>query len=265
MAKEFSFIFKKSSFGEIICEKTGVETEKDINHFLSLYSESFALVCALSGKLTINAGADQHILEEGGALLVYPDTPLSFHAGGAFCYGYIRFNGYSVSKLARGHNCARQVQLRQEQFACIRSFFGEQNPGGPGYELNALSLVFSALAHTEEQPAEPFENRATVIERFIALTESNFNRTDFKITDACAKLGISVSYFTKLFSKTMGISPLQYVINLRMGKAKGMLKKSHLSIKEIAGYVGYDDALHFSGEFKKITGMSPSQYKRTLG
>jgi YesN/AraC family two-component response regulator len=65
---------------------------------------------------------------------------------------------------------------------------------------------------------------------------------------------------SKLFKQETGESPINYLIKIRMEKAKELLVKEELSVKEIANSVGYQDAYHFSKLFKKYTGNSPSDY-----
>lgn len=71
---------------------------------------------------------------------------------------------------------------------------------------------------------------------------------------------ISPTYMSKLFKQETGESPINYLIKIRMEKAKELLVKEELSVKEIANSVGYQDAYHFSKLFKKYTGNSPSDY-----
>ena len=60
----------------------------------------------------------------------------------------------------------------------------------------------------------------------------------------------------------MKIPPMQYIVSLRISAAKGYLDNSDKNINEIAGIVGYDNALYFSRLFKKYTGMTPTEYKK---
>ena len=59
----------------------------------------------------------------------------------------------------------------------------------------------------------------------------------------------------------MKITPMQYILSLRISAAKRYLDSTNKSIAEIASAVGYDNPLYFSRIFKKHTGYSPSEYK----
>lgn len=67
-------------------------------------------------------------------------------------------------------------------------------------------------------------------------------------------------YFRKLFTEVMGISPIAYINDIKIKKAKEMLKSDYGSITDIAHSLGYLDIYDFSRAFKKHTGIPPSKY-----
>lgn len=85
---------------------------------------------------------------------------------------------------------------------------------------------------------------------------------DISISYISEKLNISHSYLTQVFTKEMGISPRNYLITYRIQKAKELIIKSNEPIYIIAEEVGFSDVKHFSKTFRKITGLSPSNYKK---
>lgn len=71
------------------------------------------------------------------------------------------------------------------------------------------------------------------------------------------------SYLTKIFKKYTGETPLKYIIDLKINKAKDLMEKEpSLSIKEISQVVGYYDQHYFSRIFKNVTGMNPTDYRK---
>lgn len=63
------------------------------------------------------------------------------------------------------------------------------------------------------------------------------------------------------FTKQVGVSPINYVINKRIDEAKTLLKTTNYSIRDISSIVGFSNSSYFSQMFKKITGFSPKTYK----
>lgn len=75
---------------------------------------------------------------------------------------------------------------------------------------------------------------------------------------------LSTSRYSALFRQVMGISPQNFIIDLRLHMAAELMMKTDLSIKQIAHMIGYDDQLYFSRLFRSKRGLSPRQYTRSL-
>jgi AraC-like DNA-binding protein/uncharacterized cupin superfamily protein len=82
------------------------------------------------------------------------------------------------------------------------------------------------------------------------------------ITALAARLNISRSQCSRIFTKVYGISPYQYVMERKRTKAKELLATSNLTIYAIAERLGFGSVNHFSRQFRRWTGMSPSEYRR---
>lgn len=76
-----------------------------------------------------------------------------------------------------------------------------------------------------------------------------------------AASGLSRSYFYRIFKECTGASPYQYHLQLRISRAKEMLRGSAVSIKEIAAVLQFPSVYQFSKIFKRKTGLSPSHYR----
>ncbi|CAN7753112.1 AraC family transcriptional regulator [Paenibacillus sp. LjRoot56] len=74
--------------------------------------------------------------------------------------------------------------------------------------------------------------------------------------------GLSEGYYSRQFKRLTGLSPKDYIIRLRVTKAKDLLACSGLTMTYISELVGYDDEFYFSRVFKRITGMTPSSYAK---
>lgn len=76
-----------------------------------------------------------------------------------------------------------------------------------------------------------------------------------------ARLGYDYTYLANIFSEVSGISIQQYIILSKIEKAKELFLKDNISLSEISYQLHYSSVAHLSGQFKKVTGLSPSCYK----
>ena len=83
-----------------------------------------------------------------------------------------------------------------------------------------------------------------------------------RLEDVSTAVGFNATYFSTLFKKETGQNFMDYLTELRSSKAKELLCGEELSVQDVAEQVGYRDLKYFSRLFKKLTGVSPSDYKK---
>lgn len=121
---------------------------------------------------------------------------------------------------------------------------------------SVLNRIFAELYIDNKS----LDNHNSKIYKSVKYIKENYLKTDFSLSDAAEKSLISETYFRKLFNREFGISPKKYVIRRRIKNATSLIIAGYHTLQEIALLCGYDDYKHFSVEFKKITGVSPSKY-----
>jgi AraC family transcriptional regulator len=85
---------------------------------------------------------------------------------------------------------------------------------------------------------------------------------DLKLTELSSIAQISTYHFLRLFKKSVGMTPHQYILQQRIDRAKYLLKSSNLDISEIAFMVGFCDSSHLTRCFKNSLGKTPSQWRQ---
>lgn len=99
------------------------------------------------------------------------------------------------------------------------------------------------------------------VKKAISYVNSNFNK-DINLAMAANKVNLNYTYFCELFKFYTGDTFVNYVKKLRINKAKEMLvNNTDYKIYEIAKRVGYEDSKQFTKTFRKITGISPLEYR----
>jgi AraC-like DNA-binding protein len=101
--------------------------------------------------------------------------------------------------------------------------------------------------------------RLMPIYRFL---DESYSNPSLGLPDMAAYAGISPQQLSYLFRKTTGMSPYQYLIHLRIQKAKELLvNDQYLTIKAIALSVGFQDASHFASSFRRLENIPPGKYR----
>lgn len=80
------------------------------------------------------------------------------------------------------------------------------------------------------------------------------------VADVARTVGVSLSTLRRMFSAQLGTTPMAYLQSLRLNRARDLLAKTGLEVKEVAARVGYADALYFSKAFRRAHGQSPSRF-----
>jgi len=91
------------------------------------------------------------------------------------------------------------------------------------------------------------------------IADRSWNISESEIAE---KLNLHQSYVSRLFKKVMKCNFQSYIIRHRIGQAKAMLHHTDFSIMNIANYCGFTRQSYFTRQFKKITGMTPSEYRK---
>lgn len=99
-----------------------------------------------------------------------------------------------------------------------------------------------------------------LLEKAKEFIKENYNK-DITLEETAHHVGVSSFYFSKIFKASVGKNYMDYLTDLRIEKAKDMMESGFGSIKEICYEVGYNDPNYFSRVFKKIEGVTPSEYK----
>ncbi len=103
------------------------------------------------------------------------------------------------------------------------------------------------------------------IREAIRYIDSHFSDSDFSLETVSSVVGLSASYFSQLFRKETGKGFQEFLLDVRVQKAKELLRDTKKTIYTVAQSVGYSDAKHFSKIFYKKTGVKPNEFRRLYG
>ena len=98
------------------------------------------------------------------------------------------------------------------------------------------------------------------VKRVIALMQGDPSKT-FTLGKMAESVNLSPPYFCYLFKSITGVPPAKYLKSLRMEQSATLLTTTFLSVKEIVRRVGLADESHFVRDFKRLYGVTPSEYR----
>lgn len=227
----------------------------------------YSLHYVLSGKGTVICGNKSEKLEKYHMFLIRPEEVIKHQADyeEPWMYSWISFEGKAAQTLLElcGFNENRHSVYCPEVYGIFddirRLSLYEEVPAT--YLCAKIYTIFDMLLKvnspkTSDNPALQYCVKA---EDYIKINYSSH----ITIEGISKNLGIDRRYFSRIFTKYIGVSPQKYLVNYRLEKAKNLLATGAYTVSEVASSVGYDDIFAFSKIFKKKYGMSPSKYSET--
>lgn len=127
-----------------------------------------------------------------------------------------------------------------------------------------LQSIFSSLFEALLKEEKIYKDRSQVLLLVDSYIKDHYTQP-INTKSIAEQFGFTPAYLSKIFREYKHITPADYIIRLRIDKAKELFTSHPDSkIKDVATFVGYEDSLYFSKVFKKDTGMSPKQFLDNL-
>ena len=105
-------------------------------------------------------------------------------------------------------------------------------------------------------------HKSSQIRPAISFMDANSHRA-IALADVARARHLSTSRLAHVFKEQMGITVIEYLTRVRIGHAKRLLLSTELSCTEICLQVGYRNQSYFTRMFKRVVGMTPSEFRRT--
>lgn len=127
--------------------------------------------------------------------------------------------------------------------------------------LNKISRSLDSGGVEENEDKDPGEHEHYVVEQIKHILDKEFDKA-FDLEQIAERVELSPSYVSKLFRQETGLTMTDYLISVRMDKAKQFLiDYPQLKNYEISSMLGYSDPVYFNKLFKKVVGVTPKEYK----
>ncbi len=174
-----------------------------------------------------------------------------------------------VSGRETGPYIKLKVSQKNEIIVLLNRILKERESSEPGSEFLNYLLVMELFVLLSRALKMEWENsiktKSPKLKELIGIAvnyiHNNFER-DISLKDIAGFVFLSPSYFTRAFKEETGMSPINYLLKVRIDRAKELLTDTGLKISDIALSVGFSNQQRFNEMFKKHTKVTPLQYRK---
>lgn len=231
------------------------------------YTDRFLIHYIISGKGTFESRGRKYTLHKGNAFLITGEKGGAYEADmiDPWHYVWINISGEMAVKFLKNAGLSEKnpifesiapdklnrfaenlIQKRHENSfivsGALYGFMGE--------------MIKTSKNRTEIDRKNP-EDYINICRNYIIVN----SHKKITVNDLSAFIGLDRTYLYRLFKKELDMSPNEFIIGYKIKRAEDLLLTTHLSVKEIANSIGYDDSLAFSKLFSKRNGISPTKFR----
>ena len=245
-------------------------------HVVPMAKDCYTIHYVMNGSGFIKYNDVKEEVFAGDCFIIRPKMLVEYYPQdiSPWCYSWIVFTGLYAEKIAdeifpdKGqilYKTGKDGKLEELFDKLVYAYFKEGK-----ITLEAIGYTYLIFNRLSEILGEKNIKTKRINQQEIHIRETkdfiNFNYMfDISVKDIANSQHVSPNYLCSVFRKQMGISPKQYITSVRMQRAKNILELYDFKVKDVALMVGYKDQLHFSHEFKKHFGVSPSNIKISGG
>ena len=227
-----------------------------------------------AGEMSLVLNNKTQIVKKGSIILFPPHQPqyYYYHKSHKPIIYWVHFSGRDVEKILKHYKIIptenvfyigaclnlpvlfnqiiNELQLRHEKYEEMTV-----------YKFNEILLYINRAL---DNATIKDNDTSTLIKSATLYFNENYNQ-DINIQSYANSLNMSTCWFIQKFKELTGLTPTQYILNIRLETAQNLLKYSKYNISETALAVGYSNSFYFSRLFTKHVGISPSAYKKNCG
>ena len=212
----------------------------------------YLLHLCLEGEGVFYSGEERYPIKQGQGFLIHPGKLTFYQADSVnpWSYLWVGIGGHDAEKYLR----LAGLSARNPIFSCTQID-------------TAKSYILDMMKHHALSAANEIYIQG-ILMQFLALLVEDAGCTvspqqnPLTVQEIADYLSLNRSYLTELFLKTVQLSPQQFLTRYRITKSEELLQSSSLSIQNIAYSCGYSSSFSFSKAFRKVTGLSPSEYRK---
>mgnify|MGYP000742300811 CR=1 FL=1 len=266
----------KGAGGGVICGETVTE-KNNLLDYVSQHragGEQWLLHLTTEGQCLISG--DQPLLISPGQLVLLPPGYSGDYERAPSCTRWVhRWVRFSITPdwlawciALRAPDQLKVYSLTDLQFRAANNAFedllGLQSANSDRANRMQLNRIEHLLLLSDDSDNEPPPILDSRVQLAMTYTLAHLAE-DYSIETLAQECHLSTARFSALFKQQLGVSPMLWRDQLRVREARQRLLNSTDSVAGISMAVGYSDQLHFSRRFKQLVGLSPRQYRQSMG
>jgi AraC-like DNA-binding protein len=225
----------------------------------------------VSGSGTYTKEGMTYKLAAGDVFLAYPDQEVSYRASAEdpWSYEWVGFSGADAETIL-GHtdfsqehpvlDCRAYGMEVHQALQRINRAFGNSFTDAVSM-TGELYLLLSVFARHASRPDKARSPAGENVRRALDYIASRYSY-GITVEDIAVYTGVSRSTLFRQFREVLHTSPKEYLDEFRIRRAKALLTETSLSVASVARSAGYENGLYFSSVFRKLTGETPSVFRR---
>ncbi len=235
--------------------------------------KDYQLLYIAKGKGHFFFNGKEHIITEGNMILYRPDETQMYyyHAPDKTEVYWVHFTGRHVKSILEVYGFPETENVfytgtSPDYQWMYRQMIQELQLCRTNYEellsliLRQIFIMINRYISDGRRADSDIQNE---IERAAHYFNENYSKP-LNIDEYADSRHMSTCWFIRCFKRILKVTPMQYILSLRMANAQSLLETTEYNISEIAESVGYDNPLYFSRLFHKHIGVSPSEYRKRL-
>lgn len=268
--KETRHTLQQKQISELSLYSAGYEACEPGHHYGPIYRSYQLIHFILSGKGMLEIDGQTFQLGAGDAFLI-PSGKISYYAADPhdpWCYTWISFLGihsqmYAYQLIGSSPQPYILHGLDTEKYRCLIAGILALEGTATSRYFKGNSILLQVLGELFQDVSFDERNwgKSSVADEAKFYLDVNYSE-NLRLKDVAHNFGVHPNYLTRVFHERFGVTPKQYLLDLKLQKARQLLCTTDLPVSVIAGSMGFEDAMAFSKLFKKSCGCSPSDYRR---
>ena len=234
----------------------------------------FQLIYVAAGKGHFHFNGKEHIITAGHMVVFRPKEPQKYEYYGTDqteVY-WVHFTGGNVKNILRSYgikddmrviDCGSGLDYQNHFRAMIQEIQMQKEEYDEMAELHLRQILITLHRYINHSNKVDNSQIAEEIDKATQYFTEHYNE-EICIDDYAKDHNMSTSWFIRNFKQYIGVTPMQYILSIRIYNAETLLHSSLYNVSEVSNIVGYENPLYFSRIFKKAKGLSPSEYRKNI-